>query len=786
MKSVSRPKVEPPRLLLITPPFTQLNTPYPATAYLAGFLRSRDYPVSQADLSIETFLALFSRPGLGRLFDAIRSIISGGQCSDAEECGRLTDSAAFVHGAPYSSRHEPSHAPTPRARISKADGSLDIITWALMMEDRYLDTINPAIRYLQGADPSLATQICGRRFLPEGPRFADLEEKKSVFGTLGPADRAKHLASLYLDDLTDLIQATIDPRFGLSRYAERLAASAPSFDPLYAALKAPPGLIDLLLEEVLDRILREAVPDLVGITVPFPGNLYGALRAAAFIRRRLPGTRIILGGGYVNTELRELAEPRLFDYADYVTLDAGELPLLAILHAARTPDRDVPLCRTFVRCDGRVVYQNTAPGPEISFAETGTPTYRGLPLRRYISIVEMLNPMHRLWSDGRWNKLTVAHGCYWKKCAFCDVGLDYIQRYEPAPATLLADRIDALIEETGETGFHFVDEAAPPSRLVDLALELLDRGRVISWWGNIRFEESFSPDPCRLLAASGCIAVTGGMEVASDRLLSLMEKGIDVVQVARAAEAFTRAGIMVHAYLMYGFPSETVRETIESLERVRQFFEAGLLHSAFWHRFTATRHSPVGLNPVAYGITVTGPAPGPFANNDLTHIDAAGCDPERFGPGLAKAIYNYMHGVGLKADVRSFFDFPLPKPKVPKDFIRSALRAPSSARRGDRDQLDRRVIWLGGVSSVLSVRSGRASLLLSGSEGDWVIETETALVEWLASLIRESRPRGRKGAPFIRLAEAGERYPSSVRKSFGAFLGSREWKSVRAAGLILI
>ena len=729
-----------PRLLLITPPFTQLNTPYPATAYLSGFLQTNGVPVFQADLSIETFLALFSRQGLSRLFSAIRD------------------------------QNENTSIPG------------EIVRWARMMEERYIDTIDPTIRYLQGADPSLATQICGRRFLPEGPRFANLEQYDWAFGSLGLADRAKHLASLYIDDLTDLIQATVDPRFGLSRYAERLATSAVSFDPLLAALGAPQGLIDRMLEEALDRSLKEITPDLVGITVPFPGNLYGALRAAAFIRRRNSRIKIILGGGYVNTELRDLAEPRLFDYVDYVTLDAGEVPLLAIIDAVRSSDPKAPLCRTFVRRDGRVIYQNTTPEQIVPSAGTGTPTYRGLPLKRYVSIVEMLNPMHRLWSDGRWNKLTVAHGCYWKKCAFCDVGLDYIQRYEPAPATLLADRIEALVEETGETGFHFVDEAAPPSRLADLALELLDRGRVISWWGNIRFEESFTPDFCRLLAASGCIAVTGGMEVASDRLLALMEKGIDVAQVARVASAFAQAGIMVHAYLMYGFPTETVRETVESRERVRQLFEAGILHSAFWHRFTATRHSPVGLHPGAFGIKITGPARGPFANNDLTHIDPAGCDPERFGPGLAKAIYNYMHGTGMEADVRSFFDFKLPKPKVPKDFIRAALRTPSFSR----DDPERRVIWLGGAPSVLPLSSGKVSLLLPGNEETCAIETDASLTDWLQSLIRDSRPRGRKGAAYPRLAEAAERYPASAKKSYEAFTKSKDWKAVRAAGLLLI
>ena len=110
--------------------------------------------------------------------------------------------------------------------------------------------------------------------------------------------------------------------------------------------------------------------------------------------------------------------------------------------------------------------------PDVPFDEAGTPTYDGLPLDRYLSLLDMLNPMHRLWSDGRWNKLTVAHGCYWKKCSFCDVSLDYIARYDAATAETLVDRIEAIVAETGQTGFHFVDEAAPPEALQALAAEL--------------------------------------------------------------------------------------------------------------------------------------------------------------------------------------------------------------------------------------------------------------------------------------------------------------------------
>jgi hypothetical protein len=308
----------------------------------------------------------------------------------------------------------------------------------------------------------------------------------------------------------------------------------------------------------------------------------------------------------------------------------------------------------------------------------------------------MLNPMHRLWSDGRWNKLTIAHGCYWKQCTFCDVTLDYIARYDRAPADLLVDRIEALIAETGQTGFHFVDEAAPPAALRALAERLLARNVLITWWGNVRFEKAFTPELAQLLARSGCVAISGGLEVASDRLLGLMKKGVTVEQVARVTRAFSDAGVMVHAYLMYGFPTETAQDTIDALERVRQLFAEGCVQSAFWHRFTATVHSPIGRAPALFGIRLRPVPPPTFARNDVAFDDPTGCDHDFFAAGLRKAVYNFMHGLGLDADPRSWFEraalraraLPVPKlPRVtvPADLIRRALVAgpPEGGRPGD-------------------------------------------------------------------------------------------------------
>lgn len=618
------------RVLLVTPPMTQLNTPYPATAYLTGFLRLHaaelGFTVTQADASLALFLRLFSAPFIERMAEVLRR----------------------------------------RARTAQSASMPPSIAHFLVHAQAYVDTVEPAIRFLQRRDPSLALRIVGRAFLPEGPRFAHLrpppttehaaldEQLICAFGTLGTTEQARYLASLYVDDLADVWSQGIDPRFELARYGERLAASAASFDPLHAALEGEPTLVDETLDELTRELVAAHRPEVVCITAPFPGNVYGAFRIARAIRAAAPKATLVLGGGWVNTELRSLREPRVFDYFDYVTLDDGERPLLNLL--ARLRGKRSPLVRTYVRKDGAVVFETDATQHDIPQRDTGIPTYDGLMLDRYVSVMEMLNPMHRLWSDGRWNKITLAHGCYWKKCAFCDVSLDYIGRYDRPNADIVMQRIRALVAETGETGFHLVDEAAPPAGMRALAKRLLAEKLSITWWGNIRFEKTFVPELCQLLGEAGCVAVSGGLEVASDRLLELMQKGVTVEQVARVTRAFTDAGIMVHAYLMYGFPTETVQDTIDALERVRQLFAAGCIQSAYWHRFAATAHSPIGLNPKRYGITLRPPRNIAFAHNDIEFEDAVGADHDLLGTGLRKALYNYMHGVGLDADVRAWFE----------------------------------------------------------------------------------------------------------------------------------
>lgn len=637
--STSKPSLATLRVLSVIPPMTQLNTPYPSTAYLTGFLRGRQIDANQEDLALALVLRLLSAQGLKDIAKKVDAI--------------------------------PQRKQSQSLRVFSA------------RQSDYLATIGPVIRFLQGRDSTLAHRIVSRQYLPEGPRFSALDAYVDdetgdplswAFGALGMHDRAKHLATLYLNDLADVLRDAIDSRFEFVRYGESLAASQASFEPLALALAAPKNLVDEYLQQLTLDAIQRHTPTVVLLSVPFPGTVYAAFRIAQTIKAHDSSIQIVLGGGFVNTELRELKEPRVFDYFDYITLDAGERPLLSLLEHLQGKRSSQRLVRTFLRdqASGEVRYINMVE-PEIAFEDVGTPTWDGLPLADYLSLLDMLNPMHRLWSDGRWNKLTIAHGCYWKKCSFCDVSLDYIGRYETASAEVLVDRIEAIVRETGQTGFHFVDEAAPPKALKSLALELIKRNINISWWGNIRFEKTFTPELCQLLAQSGCIAVSGGLEVASDRLLKLMKKGVSVEQVARVTRAFSDSGVLVHAYLMYGFPTQTVRDTVDALEYVRQLFANGCVQSGFFHRFTCTVHSPVGLNPQEYGVTLEPLPPTQFAKNDVRFTDPTNVDHAALGIGLRKAIYNFMHGIGLDEDVRNWFSFKVPRTTVKPDFIARAL-----------------------------------------------------------------------------------------------------------------
>lgn len=724
-------------VLLITPPFTQLNTPYPATAYLKGFLNTKSIAAVQADMGIEVTLALFSKTGLQQLF----------------------------------------------AQIDKTSTYSENAQRIIALQADYIHTIDAVISFLQGHNPTLAQLVCKRNFLPEAGRFAQLDDLIHGFGTMGTQDKAKHLCTMYLEDLSDLIQESVDPHFGFSRYAEKLGRSANSFDELYNALQKPLGFIDTLTVELLAQRIADVQPSMVAFSVPFPGNLFAAFRSAQWLKNNHPHIKVAMGGGFPNTELRSLSDKRVFEFFDYITLDDGEAPIENLITYINGKLPIEQLKRTFALHENEVTYFDNPSCKDYKQGQVGTPDYSDLPLDKYISAIEVVNPMHSLWSDGRWNKLTMAHGCYWGKCTFCDVSLPYIKLYEPVAAQLLCDRMEELIAQTGQSGFHFVDEAAPPALMRELALEIIRRKLVVSWWTNVRFEKAFTRDLCLLLKASGCIAVSGGLEVASDRLLQLIDKGITVAQVAKVNKHFTEAGIMVHAYLMYGYPTQTAQETIDSLEMVRQLFEAGILQSAFWHQFALTAHSPVGLNPEKYGVTITTKGIGSFANNDLEYTEATGVDHNSFSFGLKKSLHNYMHGVCLDYPLHKWFDFKVPKTSIAPDFIVKALQEENISSKPTT-----KVVFIGSLPVVEYYTKSKKGNSWEMASFTFQTKTETHTIhidqvqgKWLESVLPQLSVHN---PATTTLQSLKENYEAAGLEDFELFWDNKPMNTLYKAGLL--
>ncbi|WP_405398438.1 B12-binding domain-containing radical SAM protein [Maribacter sp. Asnod2-G09] len=723
-------------LLLITPPFTQLNTPYPATAYIKGFLNTKHISSFQSDLGIEVILSLFNKNTFQQLFDMAFS-------SDAilsENCQRI-----------YALRND------------------------------YLKTLDAVILFLQGKNDTLARQLCTDNFLPQASRFEQLDDLEWAFGNMGMQDKAKHLATLYLEDLSDFIVECIDPNFGFSRYAERLGRSANSFDELYNHLNEEPTFIDELTLELLAEQLKTIQPKLVCFSVPFPGNLYSAFRCAQYIKANYPDVKIAMGGGFPNTELRSLTDVRVFEFFDFITLDDGELPLELVHQYVVNGVGE--LKRAFILEDNKVVYKNDSLRQDYKQIDVGTPDYADLQLSNYISVIEIANPMHSLWSDGRWNKLTMAHGCYWGKCTFCDISLDYIKIYEPVAASLLVDRVETLMEQTGESGFHFVDEAAPPSLMKAFALEVLKRNLTITWWTNIRFEKNFTQDLCFLLKASGCIAVSGGLEVASDRLLKLIDKGVTVEQVAQVTRNFTEANIMVHSYLMYGYPTQTVQETVDSLEMVRQLFELGIIQSGFWHQFALTAHSPVGLHPKEYGVmpdlkSIT------FANNDIDFKDKTGVDHSKFSFGLKKSLFNFMHGIGFDMSLQEWFDFKIPPSTISADYIYNCLQQELVLNT----KPTAKIAWIGPMP--ITAERVKKKKGMTWQQLDLGFHTKTDIYEitvdkdkgeWLLSTLEQLKPENKP----VSYGQLKKNYESQL-EDFELFWYSKQVTGLRDHGLLVL
>jgi radical SAM superfamily enzyme YgiQ (UPF0313 family) len=741
-------------VVLIQPPFVQLNSPYPSLYYLRAFLEKQGRKVTVRDHSIGLFERIFCQKGLERIFEDVRKM-------------SVTRRAGSEN--PHI-RHMKSKVAFPKTEVL---GKPHIIERFLSEETLWLSSIDRLVNFLRCRDREWGHFLTlANGCLPGGPRFdAALEE----WGGEAPPDSAGFLASKLLADLADFITTALDPSFSLIRYVPVLSASSPAdFKDFEAVRKNLKGYLmehfyRPFLEEEWDRIEPDG-PFLLGVTIPFPGCLAGALVCAESAKARF-GDQIVTaaGGGYVNTELRFTEVREFKTFFDHLSLDRGYGFLASLLEGC---GKEKKALKTI----------------DDEAAANIFPDYTGVDFSRYICPVDDANPMHRLWSDGRWLKAYLAHGCYWHSCAFCDVTLDYIREFIPVDPEAFFFHIKEQAEKTGVRGVHLVDEAAPVSSLLRLALLNRDKGLPVNLWGNIRFEKNFTSDIAAVLAAGGLTGVSAGIEVAVGAGLKRMGKGIVLEDVAGSCAAFKEAGILTHGYLIFGYWDQDEQEIIDSAEVVRQLFVAGLLDSAFWHKFILTRHSRLyaekarGLHQ-GLRIRDDDNRPDRFALNDLSFEGEEKFD--KYAEPLDRLLSLWMSG-DVGCPITAAFPFKVKKPSVSPDLVRNLLDGYARNRDRERgiipgqngaEQGKNRILFLGSRPVVRKTKQGAALWWRWRLEDRLLTVAGGTRAEALADLLTVAS--GGNGIDGTEFAEALENITGRAGMQ-------GVWKILRESGLVVL
>lgn len=774
--------------LIIQPPLVQLNTPYPSGAYLLDFFNSLYEEknvkgrVEWFDLSNSFFHKIFCKHGIAHIFNS-------------------TFEKALKLSSQYESQGDDNTAFHLRRFISQ--------------KEFWINWIDEIIAIVCSSN----SKISGREFAHEFIRSAHVPRGMRVENFLSNLNRdvstddAQILSSLALADLADYITLVYDQNFALIRYAEHLATSTAEFSETIEGLKAP-SLNDFYKPLLLEKIASyKNEPTLYCISVPFPGCFESALFSADLIRKECGDNAIIIfGGGYVNTELREISEKGIFDYCHILSYDKGYGSYIRLFDEfinVACGIEDEKQCFNLKEAfenifDSRKFYNfsylkngsviiplekeneeyKVLYKKEHEYIRKITPDYSHIDFTKYPRLADDTNPMHRIWNDGAWLKAYIAHGCYWHRCAFCDTTLDYVKDYCLTDINSLYDSLCVQAEKTGVHGIHFVDEACPPVALQNFALKNMavkSSNKIpLTYWGNIRFEKSFDRDLADLLSAGGLTAVSAGIEIATGNGLSAVNKGTDMENIVNACCAFKEAGILIHSYMIFGFWSQSVQDLIDSMETLRQLFGAGLLDSAFWHKFTLTLHSTVyeeykkGKYPE---LKILPQKKTQFAKNDL-HFEGEEKS-EKFSAPLNAALELWMHGEKLSKPVESYFPFKMPKPSIAKDYIASLIAKYEENRdrkfhkipeQGSKEKL----VWLGGVP-----------LLLDSSDKSKMQICWSYMGELLYADIEKS-----KAHEVVNILEtiSAKNYDSFDKDKFSAeriysVLGKKLYKELRGKGL---
>jgi len=342
----------------------------------------------------------------------------------------------------------------------------------------------------------------------------------------------------------------------------------------------------LFRRTVLPRI-QQSAPDVVGISITSAHQVIAAFTLASLIKETGVNTHVTLGGKMI-TCWRELLPERkpLWNLFDSAIVLQGEQNLLQLIETLEQ-DGDLSSVPNLLYREGRSIRVND-PAPPRPAKSLPAPDFEGLPLERYLSPTPVI-------------PLLASRGCYWGRCAFCNVGYGESKQFsENRPEEIAAEMMS--LSETYDTPYiFFSDEALSPRMLKTLSQELIEANAELNWACCARFEPGITGEVLSRMRKAGCRMILYGLESGSQRVLDRMSKGTRLEVARRILEEGAEAGIWNHVFVFFGFPGETEEDAEETIQFFRD--NRDVIHSGSSSTFLLERHAQVAQSPADYGVT---------------------------------------------------------------------------------------------------------------------------------------------------------------------------------------
>ena len=412
-----------------------------------------------------------------------------------------------------------------------------------------------------------------KKILKSRKGFYDIEELFRAFKILELG--LKLASSAYYP--TNLTFHAYDMRYSCRSSKDVLAAVNDREENLF---------IDYFNKYTVPEVLKDK-PGLVGISIINTSQIIPGLTLANLIKKASPGTHINIGGSVFTRLVNEISRnDGLFSVFDSVIVHEGETALLNLIKHLDNEYEISDISNLIYKTGAGIKVNRLNPhGEDIN--SLPTPSFDGLPLDMYFS-PELILP------------LLSSRGCYWRRCTFCDHSFGYSGNYRPRDVDKLYNDLRVLKNKYNTGFFTFQDEGLSPKLIGALSDKIAENKMDISWLADSRFEPAFNRQLGSKLSNAGCKMLYFGLESASDRILSCMDKGIKKDNALDICKYCTDAGIWTHLFLIFGFPTETQDEARETMDFILQ--NEKTIRSMSFGSFQLTRHSKVYEKPESFGV----------------------------------------------------------------------------------------------------------------------------------------------------------------------------------------